>query len=274
MRNDNAECRNRLLALCVIFMLLLAACGQASVGPVVSTALAEPTTAEETTSEEATTALVAPVLGDTDFTVTRHKLIPPAQVFDAEFDAFYNEFTAAVRGKDMTFIDGILDDGVMSSFGGEPGIAFFYEYWGEWKSYDELWDVLEEIIALGGVYDQAKKSFVAPYLFQAGLEAYEQFAIIAKDVPVYANASTGSQVIASLDYSVLEFHSSGEFWEKGPEDFVSVTLLLGDKGYMQKKYLRSPIDYRLRIEQKGRRVETALANRRRLDWRPRWTCVQ
>ena len=246
----------RLLALCVVATLLLAACGKTPETPVVSTALAEPTFAEETTSEEpASEELTSegstakestvPKRTDTDFTVTGLQLLPPAQNFDAEFEAFYKEFTAAVRREDIKFIDGILDEGVMSSFGGVPGPLYFYDYW----TFGDLWAKLNEIIALGGVYDQAKKSFVAPYLFKAGLED-EQFAVIGKNVPVYESKSTDAKVIAKLEYDVLGYHYSDAFHGKGPDDFVSVATLSGKTGFIQKKYLRSPIDYRLCIEQK------------------------
>jgi len=217
----------RFFLLCMIVLLLLAACGQA------------PDTQD----------------ADTDFTVTQQQLFPPEQAFDVEFEAFYEEFTAAVRGKDTRFIEGILDDEIMSSFGGVPGKPYFYDYW----AYMDLWAKLGEIIALGGVYYQAGeyhqanrgKCFVAPYTFaELDGDAFEQYAVIGKDVPAHEKKSARSKVIASLDYNILEFHNSDEFRKKGPEDFVSVTLPTGETGYVQRKYLRSPTDYRLCIEQK------------------------
>jgi len=248
----------RLLLLCVILALLLSACGQTSETPT-TTASPELTTlapTESTTEEQTTEVPVTAVPGKTQFTVTKHQLIPPKQSFDAEFEAFYKEFTAAVSKKDMAFIDSILDEGIMSSFGGDPTKDFFYEHWETQREhYDrELWDVLEAIIALGGVYDQTKKSFTAPYIFtdfkNTDLDAYEYFAIIEKSVSVYENESVNSKVIDALDYSILEFHHNQEFWEKKAEDFVSVTTLSGSAGFIQRKHLRSPIDYRLCIEQK------------------------
>jgi len=251
----------RLLVLCAAILLLLAACTQAPAEPATTLVPTE-------VSSEATVTTTEPVTVTPDevqFTVTQHQLFPPKQAFDAGFEAFYNEFTAAVRGKDMNFIDGILDDGVMSSFGGDPGKEYFYEHWkGIEQHYGKsLWDELEAIIALGGVYYQAEEyspgfgeCFVAPYTFtdfrNTGLDSFEHHAIIAKDVPIYENASTGSKIIGTLDYSILEYHynESDMLWEKSPEDFVSIKTLSGAAGYVQWKYFRSPIDYRLCIEQK------------------------
>ena len=224
-----------------------------------------------TTQAPSTAELITAIPGKTQFTVTKHQLIPPKQVFDAEFEAFYKEFTAAVRRKDMQFIDSILDEGIMSSFGGELTKEYFYEFWEHrdqrkvvYKK--DLWDELEAIIALGGVYYQAGefrqsnrgKCFAAPYLFtefdstlfDGYSHGYE--AVIDKGVRVYAEKSINSKEIDTVDYNILEYHydSSEQLWELGPDDFISVTTLSGAAGYIQWKYLRSPIDFRLCIEQK------------------------
>jgi len=251
----------RLFCFCIV-ILLLTACGQTTIGPSEPSSAAVPTTVELTSAEEPSTEDPAPSINrEAQFTVTEHQLFPPPQVFDAEFEAFYKEFTTAVRRKDMRFIDSILDDGIMSSFGGEPNKEFFHEHWEIRKQHygQDLWDVLAEMIALGGVYYQAGefrqtnrgKCFVAPYVFgyDPG-EAYEFYAVIDKGVSVYENESINSKVIDTLDYNILEFHYSQEFWEKKADDFVSVTTLSGAAGFIQRKHLRSPIDYRLCIEQK------------------------
>ena len=246
----------QLLILCIALMLILSACNRAPAEPTAaptteesaSSVPAEPTEAPTTSTEPAS---ISPA---TLFTVTEHKLFPPKQAFSAEFEAFYKNFKAAVRNKDMRFIDSILDDEIMSSFGGDP----FHEYWANEQG---LWSVLEEILSLGGVYYQAGefsygfgKCFVAPYVFtnfgETDLDALEHFAVIDKGVPVYKAESAESAVIDTLDYNILEFHYNGEVWGKGPDDFVSVTTLSGTVGHIQTKFIRSPIDYRLCIAQK------------------------
>ena len=245
----------KLLILSLIALLFLPACGQASKA---QTTAQPATITTETTEAPTTTEAPAPVSA-TMFTVTEHKLPPPNQSFNADFKAFYDEFTAAVGKKDMRFIDGILDDEVMSSFGGEPGKEYFHEYW----SGQNLWAALNDIIALGGVYYSRGSErypsygncFVAPYTYakfdETGVDAFEHYVVIDKGVPVYAEESVESEVITKLDYRILAYHrDNGDLFSKGPEDFVSVTTLTGATGYMQKQYLRSPMDCRLCIEQK------------------------
>jgi len=244
----------RLLFLCMAILLLLSACGQAQTKPT------EPPTTELTSEAAPTTTEPAPTkTWSTQFAVTEHKLPPPQQAYPAAFEAFYKEFTEAVRDRNMSFIDSILDDEVTSSFGGDLGKAYFHEYWGYQENH--LWAELDKILALGGIYYPQKSErypsygncFVAPYTFTGdfeGLDGFDYFVLTEKGVPVYTEEDTESEVITTLDYRILEFYHSDDFRAKGPDDFVSVTTLAGVAGYMQKKYLRSPVDYRLCIEQK------------------------
>ncbi|MCL2301336.1 MAG: hypothetical protein FWC27_14430 [Firmicutes bacterium] len=229
----------KLFILCMA-MLLLAACGQTKDTPATSPQPEESTSLPTSiaASEEPATATPA----YTQFTETEYQLFPPEQEFDAAFEAFYEDFKAAVHGKDMRFIDGILDDGVISSLGGEPGTQYFHDQWDHY-----MWAELEKIVALGGVYDPAEKSFTAPYIYtefqKTGLDPYEHYVLIEENVPVYED-SCDPPILDMLDYSVVKFHGG----ELG--DTVGITTLSGAVGHTRMKYLRSPIDYRLCIAQK------------------------
>ena len=239
------------LPLLAAILLLLTACTQAP---------DTQTTAETTAFEIDAPATSSPAPQEVLFTVTEHQLPPPEQAFDADFEAFYKAFTKAVQNNDMAFINSILDDEVMSSFGGDLGKGFFHEHWAQKEQ--ALWDELEKIIALGGVYYQAGeytpelgKCYAAPYVYTnfdgEKFDVYEHFIIAGADVPVYNEASAASSTIDTLNYNIMKFHNSPAFREKGPDDFVRIETQAGTTGYIQKKHLRSPIGYRLCIEQKG-----------------------
>jgi len=132
----------KLFVLCIGLVLVLSACGQKADAP------ASPTTLD---AQEET-------------------LLLPG----AEFEAFYQEFKAAISNKDMQFIDSILDDETSSGFGGGTGKEYFHECWAfeEGQQGQDLWTVLEELNAKGGVhyppdvyYAEAGECFVAPYGF-------------------------------------------------------------------------------------------------------------
>jgi len=139
-------------AFAIVLLLILSACAQTP---------SEPTTLPATVETPTKTSTV---------TTTTEETYPPPQ----DFEAFYEDFKAAVRNRDMQFIDSILDAEIESSFGGDPGKEYFHEYWDGEKMYSgrDLWAVLEEIIALGGVhygpgeyFPDIGECFVAPYTF-------------------------------------------------------------------------------------------------------------
>ena len=68
-------------------------------------------------------------------------------------------------------------------------------------------------------------------------------------MPVYAEENVTSEVIATLDYNILEFHNNGALG-MSPDNFVGIKTLSGEVGHIQEKHLRSPVDYRLCIAQK------------------------
>jgi hypothetical protein len=126
----------------------------------------------------------------------------------------------------------------------------------------KLWTELEKIIAFGGsfdnFYDSEQEFFVAPYVFgdfPNELDGFECFAIIDKNVNVYAENDIKSRVIDHLNYNIIKFNNIrldwyDAFWRKSDDDLVKIKTLSGEMGYIAKKYIRSPIDYRLFIEYK------------------------
>jgi len=181
------------------------------------------------------------------------QLLPPAQeINDAEFEQAYKKFIEAVHNKDLNTLDGFLDNKIMTSFGGDAGKPYFYEYWnlGDNPEKSELWAELEKIIKLGGVYEKDEKRFTAPYIFKNfpdELDAFEYFVIIDEDVKIYEKDSTDSTIVGELDYNIVKFENNDEFWEMNGEGFIKITAFSGKEGYIQKKYIRSPIDYRFSL---------------------------
>lgn len=193
------------------------------------------------------------------FIVTGYQLFPPEeQILDDDFSMVYEKFTDAVYHKDLSAIDSFLYEYIELSFGGEIGKQDFYEIWDLHNAPEqsELWAELESIIGLGGVYYKETDCFVAPYTFtNFELDAYGYFVIIGKDVKVYEEENTGSRIIDYLSYNIIETNVcdneymdlSREFWDKTGQDFVKIKTLSETEGYIQKQYIRSPIDYRFGI---------------------------
>jgi hypothetical protein len=246
----------------VVAVLLLSACEAAqpsdpqplplptAVAPS-ATPASTPTQNIEITAAESTPM---PKASSVVFVVMTEQLLPPAKpVGDAEFEEVYSAFADAVQDRDLSALDGFLDEGTMSSFGGDMGKAAFYEQWGldNNPKDSELWAEIEAILALGGVYDGEGRSFTAPYVFaNFPLDGFEYHAIVGNNVAVYETESVQSREMDSISYNLLKNGALDAFWDQSDEDFVRIRTLTGAEGYVQKKFIRSPTDYRFELSRK------------------------
>ena len=209
--------------------------------------------------------------------LTEYQLFPPEdQDFGEEFNKVYDEFKSAIFNRDADFIDNFIDDSIFFSFGYSEGKDNFYEYWESIEEYygDNFWSELEKIIILGGTYDKEAKTFIAPYIWSETCyvpdrllnnyygneetdsyvrfytekhdeiedEDYPEF-IIDKNVKVYEKEDVLSNVIDYLSYNICR-----TIYGDRDADFVKVRTLSGTEGYIETKYSRSIIDYRILIE--------------------------
>ena len=238
--------KQKLFSVCLVLLLCVTGCkNQIPTNPSVSTPLSS-TNVSSTDTPSADPNFIA------EFTATEQKLVPPEQNFSDEFNAELKKLTDAVRGKNLTVIDGYLDSETMVDFGGNSGKAAFYEHWNLNKSPEKshLWAELEKILALGGTYDEQEKTFIAPYTFSnfpAELDVFEHHIITGKDIKMYAEKSLESTVAESLSYNIIKALDGYGFFDKSDDAFIGIKTLAGTQGYVQKKHIRSPIDYRLSI---------------------------
>ncbi|MCL2121881.1 MAG: SH3 domain-containing protein [Clostridiales bacterium] len=213
----------------------------------------------ETAANSGQAGTTAPSLSGSDqavFLVLKDQLLPQVkQSSDEEFVKAYQKLVDVMQRKDLAALDSLLDEAIQSSFGGHNGKSDFYAYWGliQDVEHNAFWVEMEKILQLGGVYNPATKTFVAPYTFaNFELDAYGHYVIIDKNVAVYAEANLSSEVIDRLQYNIVQTNVwyvdnrdiAQEFWDKGGQDLVKIQTLSGKSGYIQKQYLRSPIDYR------------------------------
>ncbi|MCL1976123.1 MAG: SH3 domain-containing protein [Firmicutes bacterium] len=184
---------------------------------------------------------------------TEYQLYPPKEnTFDAEFSTVFQKFTDAVYKKDLVVLDAFLNENITFSFGEPAGKKGFYEFWNldNRPEQSELWAVLEKILRLGGAYNSEARSYYAPYTyinFPNEFDPYENFAIIEKDVKICEKKDADSTVIGYLSYNIVQFIYDSEFWSLSDKDFVRIRIPSGLEGYIQKKFIISPIEYRLCI---------------------------
>lgn len=211
--------------------------------------------------------------------VSDRKAYPPRRLTvvdevetNSSFFEFRERLRAAVRDRDASYIRSIAASPIKLSFGVSP------------NSLDDLdidnpdalvWQHLEKVVAAGcadanRLYDTASTSqnWVCPYVFavegidraefseQDGVSGWEVF-IVGENVPVQAEASTNSARIgllsnerALLDNERLQAQAQvssdqpqSPAWY-GTQGWMPIILPIGDRGYVENRYLYDVMGYR------------------------------
>lgn len=173
----------------------------------------------------------------------REKLLPVDEaVSRPDFFTFRAHLQAALARHDVEAVLLALDPDIRNSFGGDGGVPEFRESWNLDSPASPLWETLATVLALGGTFD-GDGSFAAPYVFSAWPDEADSFsflAVLGTGVRVHAGPDSGSGTVATLSYDIVEVGESGP-----PEGaWVQVLLPGGASGYLSRRYVRSPLDYR------------------------------
>lgn len=166
-----------------------------------------------------------------------------------DFLAFRAEMLSAIARRDSAALLAMVDPTVKISFGGDDGIARFSEMWRPDATDSRLWETLGTVLALGGTFTQPD-TFTAPYVFAAwpdDVDAFEHAAIVGSTVRVRAAPSLESPPIVSLSYTIVELADRAAV----TDEWVAVRLADGRTGFVARRYVRSPLDYRAIFQKAG-----------------------
>ena len=168
--------------------------------------------------------------------------LPPrdACAQDASFRAFRSELEAAVAAKDADRLLSLTADDIEFSFGDGAGKADFIANWELARPrHSAIWAHLAEALRLGcaptGDYLGAPSMFID---FPEMLDAFEHVVAVGTRIPVHAQPSADSKLLARLDWQILPTLDD----EGG--DWVKVRLADGRPAYVKRAHVRSPLDYR------------------------------
>lgn len=165
---------------------------------------------------------------------------------DASFSAFRDRLLKAASERDKKFLLSVIDPQIKWSFGDNHGSREFRRHWKIDGDGSGLWGELINVLSLGGTFSTSggRKEFCAPYTFTRfpdDLDAFEYAAIVGKDVRVRAQPNADAPIVAALSYDLVK----AEFPENdGATGWAKVTTPNGEQGYVLKKFVRSPVDYR------------------------------
>lgn len=168
----------------------------------------------------------------------------------SDFLSFRSQLRAAVAKRDLKVILAAMSKNVKLSFGGAEGHSDFLTIWKPESPDSKLWEELANVLDLGGTFD-SQGAFTAPYVFSqwpSEKDAFTHMAAIGTGIRVRTAPNARAPVIAFLDFSVVEISD-----DDPALDWVKVKLSPGRAGYVHVRYLRSPLEHRIRFEkQEGR----------------------
>jgi hypothetical protein len=185
---------------------------------------------------------------------------------DPSFLAFRVRLQSIIKRRDKVALLAILDPKITVSFGGDVGKKDFEKYWDIDSKRTRLWDELGTVIANGGYMtaDGDVSTFSAPYSFEGfpgscpvELDLFVHQIIFGKDVALRREPSVKGELITRLSYNVVtlvgEKTVTRETGEHAVPEWYFVKSLGGLEGYVNAKYVRSPIDYRAIFQKRDNR---------------------
>lgn len=169
---------------------------------------------------------------------------------DEKLNKQLTQLREIILQKDTSALFRMMDSNIVSSHG---GAIYGYEGVKEvWKN-GGLWEKLDQIIKLGGVFDKDGKEFRLPYCQDShlygswGLDWYKAGAVIAPNTLLYSEADTASMVMDTLHYAIVETmnHYGGE-----PDSGMLRVKPVGQpkEGYIRYSKFYSTSDYMLIFE--------------------------
>jgi hypothetical protein len=172
------------------------------------------------------------------------RLLPVDQAASVpDFFSFRAQLQVAVARRDVEAVIAVLSKDVKLSFGGDTGVEDFKRMWKPSAPDSELWEKLAAVLSLGGTF-AADGTFTAPYVFTKWpqeRDAFSHMAAVGTAIRIRSSASVAATVLAALDYSIVEVVESPAAESK----WVQVKISPGRTGYVDARFLRSPIDYRI-----------------------------
>lgn len=167
----------------------------------------------------------------------------------SDFYSFRAQLQSAIARRDVAALLASVDPDIRNSFGDNKGLEAFRQIWEPEDRKSRLWEALGEVLALGGSFGR-DGSFVAPYVFSRWPESVDAFthaAVVGTTVTVRAAPSASAAAVTSLSFAIVE-----QLDTVGPnESWVHVRLPRGKSGFVDRRFVRSPVDYRAIFSKRG-----------------------
>lgn len=176
---------------------------------------------------------------------------------DASLEAFLKKLQQAVKQQDTELLIGMITNDVKYSFGGNDDKEEFISFWqlDENPKQSKIWGELEDALALGGsFFDPSHNTYIIPYIhrhFPEEIDPFEYSAIVGQNVNIRSTPDIQGEVIAQMSLETVRNDGppSDQSYtiDNRSYPWVPIVTPKGERGYVVKKFIRSPIDYRIGI---------------------------
>lgn len=172
--------------------------------------------------------------------------------------AFLNRLRAISASRDEKGLIAMMDKNILVDFGGSAGVKDFRNAWElpQKGKNSPLWDELATILTLGcGMStggDGVTAEAVIPLVTASTDMPDDPFMahIALGSVPLRLQPKDNAKIIAQLNWDILD-RTGLEGDESEDSEWFRVRRVNGQTGYVRIDQTRSPIDYRMHIEDKN-----------------------
>jgi hypothetical protein len=167
---------------------------------------------------------------------------------DLSYLQFIGQLKSAIQNRDIEKMVSLAHPEIMLGHGGSGGQDDFKVLLSSPTSADDYWQTLKNLIELGGI-KKSNDVFCLPYIsclnvVPLNANIYGTFVVTQPNIAPHARPSDLSAVLKVLHYDVVELVEPF-FIEK--DTFARVRLYDGHTGYIDRKALRSPLDFRMEV---------------------------
>lgn len=159
---------------------------------------------------------------------------------DPGFAGFRTTLVDVIARRDHAFILSIIPDDILVNFGGDRGRDAFSREWRLGAPDSPFWDELRAVLALG--CRRMDGEFVSPALLTQLADDQDPFDIVLAVRPgavMRAQPDETAAPVATLEWDVLHVRSVD-----ASEEWVALRLSDGREGFVRRRDVRSPLDYR------------------------------
>lgn len=190
----------------------------------------------------------------------QNKTFPPRDDSEKTPDIkfFVNELKVIIKNKDSQKLLTIIHPQIKFDFDDGVGIDKFKKNWKPEDKNSGLWEIMNKIVGLGGVFVKNQTNpffaFVFPYVNEVDLadgdDYFSTLVVTSKEVKVREKPDAKSKIIGQLSYDIVTYD-----YEKS-KDGKWYFIQTSDKkisGYISSELAYSPVDYRMFLtKEKGK----------------------